>query len=142
MVSVLDFQSLILSSIPGVSWGYYHELLLLWSVITAVHVPVAGQFCISVGDSETNGLYYVQIYEPCHESYRNFPAFFYDLTYDGCYYAGDSQGGPERSRDPVIEGDYTQYAMDGLFDTEFTYTCTINLMMPIAEFTFLNCVVR
>ena len=101
----------------------------LWSVITALNVHVAGQFWnipISVG--ETNDQSYVQIYEPGHESYRNFPAFFYDLVWDhsddGCYYAEDSQGGPERSRDlthSVIKGDYTQYVMDGLFDTGFTY---------------------
>ena len=71
---------------------------------------------------------YIEVYEPGHKSYRNFPVFFYNLVWDqsadGCYYAGDSQGGPERSRDPinsVIEGDYTQYITDGLFDTEFTY---------------------
>ena len=37
---------------------------------------------------------------------------------------GNSQGGPERSRNPmnsVIEGSYSQYIVDGLFDTEFEY---------------------
>ena len=78
--------------------------------------------------SEADGVPRVQVYEAGHESYRNFPAIFYPLVWDrsatGCYYAGDSQGGPETSRNPinsVIEGHYSHYTMDGLFDTEFRY---------------------
>ena len=70
----------------------------------------------------------VELYQPGHENYRHFPGLFYDLVWDrsdrGCYYVGNSQGGPELSRDPinsVIEGSYSQYIVDGLFDTEFVY---------------------
>ena len=90
-----------------------------------------GQFWnipISVGDVDSDGSPDIELYQPGHSSYRNFPALFYhlvwDLSEDGCYYVGNSQGGPERSRDPinsVIEGSYPQYIVDGLFDTEFAY---------------------
>ena len=78
--------------------------------------------------SERDGMSYIEVYDSGHESYRNFPALYYALEWDhsatGCYYAGDSQGGPERSHNPinsVIEGHYSQYTMDELFDTEFLY---------------------
>ena len=80
--------------------------------------------------SESDGTsHIIEVYEPGHESYRIFPAIFYplvwDRSYNGCYYAGDSQGGPEISRNPmnsVIEGHYTQYSLDGPFDTEYLYS--------------------
>ncbi|CAI8024285.1 hypothetical protein GBAR_LOCUS14114 [Geodia barretti] len=90
-----------------------------------------GQFWnipISVGDLDSDSSPDIELYQPGHPSYRHFPALFYhlvwDLSDDGCYYVGNSQGGPEGSRDPinsVIEGSYSQYIVDGLFDTEFEY---------------------
>ena len=81
-----------------------------------------------MGDLGSDSSPDIQLYQPGHPSYRHFPALFYhlvwDLSDDGCYYVGNSQGGPERSRDPmnsVIEGSYSQYIVDGLFDTEFEY---------------------
>ena len=81
-----------------------------------------------MGDVDSDGSPDIELYQPDHSSYRHFPTFFYhlvwDLSEDGCYYVGNSQGGPERSRDPinsVIEGTYPQYIVDGLFDTEFVY---------------------
>ena len=89
---------------------------------------IVGQFWnipISVDDVDSDGSPDIQ---PGHSSYRHFPALFYhlvwDLSEDGCYYVGNSQGGSERSHDPinsVTEGSYPQYIVDGLFDTEFAY---------------------
>ena len=89
----------------------------------------AGQFWnIPITVSEKDGVSNVQVYYRGYKSYRNFAAVFLPLVWDhsatGCYYAGDSQGGPERNNNPVnsvIEGHYSQYIMDGLFDTEFLY---------------------
>ena len=42
-----------------------------------------------------------------------------------CYYAGSSQGGRTGEReenDSVIEGDYTDYQVGGLFDDNFIYS--------------------
>ena len=90
---------------------------------------IPGQFWnIPIAVTDVEGSPHIHLYELGHESYRIFPAVFYDLVWDlsddGCYYAGNSQGGPERTRDPinsVIEGSYSQYVMDGLFDTEYMY---------------------
>lgn len=90
---------------------------------------ILGQFWnIPITVTDVAGTPYIELYDEGHDRHRIFPAFFYDLvwdhSYDGCYYAGNSQGGPERSRDPinsVIEGTYSNYIMDGLFDTEFEY---------------------
>ena len=54
----------------------------------------------------------------------------YSLTWQqketGCYYAGHSQGGPvhniDEPTDSVIQGNYTEYRVGGLFETDFTYT--------------------
>ncbi|CAI8024290.1 hypothetical protein GBAR_LOCUS14117 [Geodia barretti] len=60
-----------------------------------------GQFWnipISVGDLDSDSSPDIQLYQPGHPSYRHFPALFYplvwDLSDDGCYYVGNSQGGP------------------------------------------------
>ena len=89
----------------------------------------AGQFWnIPILVSSVNGESYIEIYDPSHDKYRRFPAEFYvlvwDRSYGNCYYAGNSQGGPERGHNPVesvIEGVYTQYTTDGLFETDFQY---------------------
>ena len=96
---------------------------------THIYIFCTGQFWnIPITVSETDGVPNVQLYNTGHESYRKFTAIFLPLVWDrsatSCYYAGDSQGGPERSRNPVnsvIEGHYSQYIMEGLFDTEFLY---------------------
>ena len=81
-----------------------------------------------MGDLDADGSPDIELYDPTHPSYRHFPAFFYqlvwDLSEDGCYYVGNGQGGPEKTHDPinsVIEGSYSQYIVDGLFDTQFVY---------------------
>ena len=63
---------------------------------------------------------------------RQFIARLYSNTWDKrgreCFYAGSAQGGPlgelesPQLRDSVIEGRYTDYRVNTLFDTEFTYT--------------------
>lgn len=60
---------------------------------------------------------------------RRFVAELFQRTWDRsvpCYYAGSSQGGPlkefERPRDSVIEGRYTDYQVNGLHETNFTYS--------------------
>jgi len=70
---------------------------------------------------------YIEIYEMGDVNYRRFPALPYHLTWDHtpktCYYAGNSQGGPERSHNPsesVIQGSYRQYETSGLFSTQFS----------------------
>ena len=44
----------------------------------------------------------------------------------GCVYAGNSQGGPaaefEEYNDPVIMGNYKQYAVSSLFEHSFLYS--------------------
>ena len=81
-----------------------------------------------MGDLDDDGSPDIELYDPTHPSYRHFPAFFYqlvwDLSEDGFYYVGNGQGGPEKTHDPinsVIEGSYSQYIVDGLFDTQFVY---------------------
>ena len=62
---------------------------------------------------------------------RRFVAELYDLTWDPtrkdhCLYAGDQQGGRileiSNPNDPVIQGVYTFYRTQGLFDSHFQYT--------------------
>ena len=49
----------------------------------------------------------------------------WDNTKERCIYLGNSQGGSSRENlrlnDPVIQGHYTDYKMDSLFDTEYDY---------------------
>ena len=58
----------------------------------------------------------IEINETESSNYRSFNAISIPQTYDGthrvCYYAGKS----------AVEGTYTQYQTDSLFDTAFTYT--------------------
>lgn len=61
-------------------------------------------------------------------AYRHIPARKYTMMWDHhhktCYYVGNSQGGPEKSRnslESVIEGSYKDYETEGLFDTAFKY---------------------
>lgn len=90
---------------------------------------VLGQFWnIPIIPIKINEDTYIEMYAPGHAKYRLIPAVFNDLVWDhsndGCYYVGDSQGGPEKSRDSiqsVIEGDYTQYVTNELFNTSFRY---------------------
>ena len=62
-------------------------------------------------------------------SQRHFLGLKKDVTWDFrseiCYYVGNVQGGvtgEDPSSDPVIEGDYTHYAVESLFSTEFSYS--------------------
>ena len=64
---------------------------------------------------------YIQVYSPGDSRYRLIPAFEY-MT---CYYVGNRQGGPVRSRNPtesVIEGSPSQYETSSLFATSFAYS--------------------
>ena len=49
----------------------------------------------------------------------------WDSTSQPCIYLGNSQGGSSgvnpKLNDPVIQGRYTDYKMDSLFDTEYDY---------------------
>lgn len=48
----------------------------------------------------------------------------WDHFHKTCYYVGNSQGGPEFSKnqvESVIEGEYKDYETRGLFDTSFKY---------------------
>ena len=60
---------------------------------------------------------------------RHFLGLKKDVTWDFrsriCYYVGNMQGGEigeNPSGDSVIEGDYTDYAVGSLFDTDFSYS--------------------
>ena len=62
-------------------------------------------------------------------NFHHLPARKYTMMWDHhhktCYYVGNSQGGPEKSRnqlESVIEGSYKEYETKGLFDTEFKYS--------------------
>ena len=92
-------------------------------------IPLTGQFwnipitIIEAGDGP-----YIEIYSPGADNYRRIPALGYSLTWDHsrklCYYVGNSQGGPERSHNPVesvIQGYQNQYETAGLFATSFFY---------------------
>ena len=62
---------------------------------------------------------------------RSFVGILGDKTWEfekrPCLYVGNSQGGPidevdkDGPNDSVIEGEYTQYEVAGLFSTLFTY---------------------
>ena len=49
----------------------------------------------------------------------------WDKTPEQCYYTGDSQGGHSglvvSPDDSVIEGNYKEYILDGLFATDYRY---------------------
>ena len=61
---------------------------------------------------------------------RTFVSELYHRTWEGtrapCYYAGSSQGGPlnefDAPRDSVIQGRYSDYRVDGLYETDFSYS--------------------
>ena len=102
----------------------YNSVMFIISLYT-----YTGQFWnvpISVTDSA--GVYYIDVHKPGDTNYRHIPTIEYGMTWDHapkpCYYAGNSQGGPERSKHPqesVIEGSYKDYETAGLFATDFKY---------------------
>ena len=61
--------------------------------------------------------------------YKAFTGVFYPLSWEfkdqPCIYAGNRQGGPIHEvldpNDPVIEGTYRDYVVDGLFETEYVF---------------------
>lgn len=63
---------------------------------------------------------------------RTFVAELYTFTWETrnelCFYAGNTQGGRQREitdkrfNDPVIEGSYKDYRVDGLFGHNFAYS--------------------
>ena len=63
-------------------------------------------------------------------SERSFVGLRADVTWEFenrvCYYVGNRQGGKlaevTEPNESVIEGEYTQYKVDTLFSTNFTYT--------------------
>ena len=75
-------------------------------------------------------LFVISVQPPSGQT-RRFVGELYRRTWDKslepCYYAGTAQGGAIREfanspRDTVIEGRYRQYQVQGLFQTEFTYS--------------------
>ena len=64
-----------------------------------------------------------------NSSSRSFIAEQHPATWDGkriqCLYAGNAQGGPinevDVPNDRVIEGDYEEYEVSGLFESDFQY---------------------
>ena len=78
--------------------------------------------------TNNDGNLYVDINKPSDNNYHHIPARKYSMTWDHhhktCYYVGNSQGGPEKSRDQlesVIEGSYKDYMTNTLFDTNFKF---------------------
>ena len=77
----------------------------------------------------SNNIYIVTVTTPSGDQ-RSFPAWLEPRTWDGrttpCFYAGTNQGGRVyeviNPNDPVIEGNYRQYRVNGNFDTEFMYS--------------------
>ena len=73
--------------------------------------------------------FYVITVNPPGGIQRTFVGVLHPLTWEniptGCYYAGHSQGGPvhniDAPTDSVIEGNYTEYRVSGLFETDFKY---------------------
>ena len=60
---------------------------------------------------------------------RHFLGLKEDVTWDfrsrTCYYVGNRQGGmigEDPNSDSVIQGEYSDYAVNSLFHTDFTYT--------------------
>ena len=92
------------------------------------NVPV--ELSSFTGDTPDDYEYYTVTVTPADGDTRQFVGFTYDVTWDftntPCIYAGNQQGGIDGnflgSSDSVIEGHYTQYIVDSLFDTEFNFT--------------------
>ena len=71
---------------------------------------------------------YILVNDEDADNHRRIPVFQYELLWDHsertCYYAGNSQGGPEFSTNPresVIEGVQSDYKTDTLFDATFKF---------------------
>lgn len=73
--------------------------------------------------------YYVVKVTPADGDVREFVGHLYDVSWDftpiPCIYAGNRNAGPvyefDDPNDSVIEGNYTEYEVNSLFDTQFTY---------------------
>ncbi len=80
---------------------------------------------------DVDQLYVVTVTHPTTGSTRRFIAEFgrqiWDLSNKDCLYAGNIQGGrlgdidDASVSDSVVEGRYSQYVVDGLFDYDFDY---------------------
>ena len=75
-----------------------------------------------------NNLYNVTVV-PGDSPVRSFLGYKYPRTWDHtketCLYVGNGQGGPSGERflpGSVIQGRYTEYMMDSLFDTTYKYS--------------------
>lgn len=74
--------------------------------------------------------YIVTVRPPGGKAPRRFLSTRFGRTWDNskrvCYYAGSGQGGPDGglplSTSSVIEGQYTDYLVGGLFAHEFVYS--------------------
>ena len=78
--------------------------------------------------TDENGKVFVDVNTLGAHNYHHIPARKYSMTWDHhhktCYYVGNSQGGPEASRnqlESVIEGSYRDYETKSLFDTGFKF---------------------
>ena len=96
-------------------------------LIYSFHVGQFWNVPLSVSTTPS-GKVFVDINSPGASNHRHIPARKYSMTWDHqhktCYYCGNSQGGPEASRnqnESVIEGLYTDYQTGGLFDTQFKF---------------------
>ena len=99
------------------------------------NVPVSIHKYTYMGDEELyldiDQLYVVTVTNPNTGSTRRFIAEFggqvWDLSNKDCLYAGNIQGGrlgdidDASVSDSVVEGRYSQYIVDGLFDHDFDY---------------------
>lgn len=80
------------------------------------------------GDDPDRLRYIVQV-TPESSAQRSFVGEFLHLLWDktesACLYAGNAQGGPSYLDDPshsVIEGNYRDYIVDGIFESSYEYT--------------------
>ena len=101
-----------------------------WNV-PVIAEPYNGTVVDSYPGFENN--YYVVTVSHPDSPVRQFPAFFWPRSweivrgeYQPCLYAGSRQAGKtdeiEEYGDPVIEGYYLDYIVDGPFDTKFQYS--------------------
>lgn len=73
--------------------------------------------------------YSITVTHPDASRERRFTAILYQFNWEfakqPCFYAGNQQGGPiaevMEPNDSVIEGEYSDYQMDGMFATEYKF---------------------
>lgn len=84
----------------------------------------------TINDGEGIERYVITVTHPDASRDRSFTGILYQYNWEfersPCFYVGNQQGGPiyevEEPNDSVIEGDYEDYRVGGLFETEYKYT--------------------